>query len=48
MKQVFCLCRKEHRLRVPETKMLMRIFGPKREEMAGGQRKVHDQTFLRL
>jgi hypothetical protein len=28
--------REEHRLRVSENRMLRRIFGPKREEVAGG------------
>jgi hypothetical protein len=28
--------REEHRLRVSENMVLRRIFGPKREEMAGG------------
>jgi hypothetical protein len=30
----------EHRLRVSENGMLMRIFGPKRDELAGGWRKL--------
>jgi hypothetical protein len=33
----WCLTpREEHKLRVFENRMLMRIFGPKREEVAGG------------
>jgi hypothetical protein len=33
--------RKKHRLRVFENRMLQRIFGPKRDEMTGGWRKLH-------
>jgi hypothetical protein len=31
--------REEHRFRVYENRMLRRIFGPKRDEVAGGWRK---------
>jgi hypothetical protein len=33
--------RGEHRLRVFENRVLGRIFGPKREEVAGGWRRLH-------
>jgi hypothetical protein len=33
--------RKEHRLRVSENKVFRRIFGPKRDEVTGGWRKLH-------
>jgi hypothetical protein len=33
--------REEHRLRVFENRVLMRIFGPKRDEVTGGWRKLH-------
>jgi hypothetical protein len=33
--------RGEHRLSVFEKRVLRRIFGPKREEMAGGWRRLH-------
>jgi hypothetical protein len=35
--------REEHRLRVSENRALMRIFGPKREEVAGGWRRLHNE-----
>jgi hypothetical protein len=33
--------REEHKLRVFETKVLRRIFRPKRNEVTGGWRKLH-------
>jgi hypothetical protein len=35
--------REEHRLRVFENRVLRRIFGPKRHEVAGGWRKLHNE-----
>jgi hypothetical protein len=35
--------REEHRLRVCENRMLRRIFGPKREEVAGGWRRLDNE-----
>jgi hypothetical protein len=35
--------REEHRLRLIENRMLRRIFGPKRGEMTGGWRKLHNK-----
>jgi hypothetical protein len=35
--------REEHRLRVFENRMLRRIFGPKRYEVTGGYRKLHNE-----
>jgi hypothetical protein len=35
--------REEHRLRVFENRVLRRIFGPKRDEMAGGWRKLQNE-----
>jgi hypothetical protein len=32
-----------HRLRVFENRVLRRIFGPKRDEVAGGWRKLHNE-----
>jgi hypothetical protein len=34
--------REEHRLRVFENRMLRRIFGPNRDEVTGGWRKLHN------
>jgi hypothetical protein len=35
--------RKEHTLRVFENRVLRRIFGPKRDEVTGGWRKLHNE-----
>jgi len=35
--------REEHRLRVFENRVLMRIFGPKRDEVTGEWRKLHNE-----
>jgi hypothetical protein len=35
--------REEHRLRVFENRVLRRIFGPKRDEVMGGCRKLHNE-----
>jgi hypothetical protein len=35
--------REEHRLRVFKNKVLRRIFGPKRDEVTGGWRKLHNE-----
>jgi hypothetical protein len=35
--------REEYRLRVFENRMLRRIFGPKRDEVTGGWRKLHNE-----
>jgi hypothetical protein len=35
--------REEHRLRVFENKVLRRIFGPRRDEVTGGWRKLHNE-----
>jgi hypothetical protein len=40
--------RQEHRLRVFEIKVLRRIFGPKRDEVTGGWRKLHNEEFRDL
>jgi hypothetical protein len=49
--------REEHRLRVFENRVLRRIFGPKRDEVTGGWRKLHNgelhnlyssQTIIRM
>jgi hypothetical protein len=40
--------REEHRLRVSENRELRRIFGPKREEVAGGWRILHNEELHKL
>jgi hypothetical protein len=35
--------REEHRLRVFENRVLKRIFGPKRDEVTGGWKKLHNE-----
>jgi hypothetical protein len=40
--------REEHRLRVFENRVLRRIFGPKRDEVAGGWRKLHNEDLHNL
>jgi hypothetical protein len=35
--------REEHRLRVFENRVLRRIFAPKRDEVTGGGRKLHNE-----
>jgi hypothetical protein len=35
----------EHRLRVFENMVLRRIFGPKRDEVTGECRKLHNESF---
>jgi hypothetical protein len=35
--------REEHRLRVIEKRVLRRIFEPKRDEVTGGWRKLHNE-----
>jgi hypothetical protein len=37
--------REEHRLRVFENRVLRRIFGPKRDEVTGGWRKLLNEEF---
>jgi hypothetical protein len=37
------ILREEHRLRMFENRVLRRIFGPKRDEVIGGWRKLHNE-----
>jgi hypothetical protein len=37
------MLREEHRLRLFENRVLRRIFGPKRDEVTGGWRKLHNE-----
>ena len=41
-------CRGERRLRVFKKKMLRRIFGPKRDEVTGEWRKLHNEELNEL
>jgi hypothetical protein len=38
--------REEHRLRVLENMVLRRLFGPKRDEVTAGWRKLHNERIL--
>jgi hypothetical protein len=40
--------REEHRLRVFENRVLRRIFGPKRDEVCGEWRKLHNKELRDL
>jgi len=40
--------REEHRLRVFENKVLRRVFGPKRDEVTGEWRKLHNEELSDL
>jgi hypothetical protein len=40
--------REEHRLRVFENRILRRIFGPMRDEVMGGWRKLHNEELHNL
>jgi hypothetical protein len=40
--------REEHKLRVFEKRVLRRIFGPKRDEVTGGWRKLHNAELYNL
>jgi hypothetical protein len=42
------ILREEHRLRVFENRVLRRIFGPKRDEVTGDWRKLHNGEFHNL
>jgi hypothetical protein len=40
--------REEHNLRVFENRVLRRIFGPKRDRVMGGWRKLHNEELHNL
>jgi hypothetical protein len=40
--------REEHRQRVFENRMLRRIFGPRRDEVTGDWRKLHNEEIHKL
>jgi hypothetical protein len=43
-----CEIWEEHKLRVVENRVLRRIFGPKRDEVAGKWRKLHNEKLRDL
>jgi hypothetical protein len=40
--------REEHRVRMFENRLLRRIFAPKKDEMTGGWRKLHNEELHNL
>jgi hypothetical protein len=42
------ILREEHRLRVFENRVLRRIFGPKRDDVTGNWRKLHNEELHKL
>jgi hypothetical protein len=42
------ILREEHRPRMFENRVLRRIFGPKRDEVMGGWRKLHSEELHNL
>jgi hypothetical protein len=42
------ILREEHRLRVFEDRVLRRIYAPKRDEVMGDWRKLHNEEFHNL
>jgi hypothetical protein len=42
------MLREEHRLRMFENRVLRRIFGPKRDGVTGGWRKLHNEELHNL
>jgi hypothetical protein len=43
-----CINVEEHKLRVFENRVLRRIFGPKRDGVTGGWRKLHNEELHNL
>jgi hypothetical protein len=44
----FLTLREDHRLRVFQNRVLRRIFGPKRDEVTGGWRRLHNEELHNL
>jgi len=42
------ITQEEHRLRVFENRVMRRIFGPKRKDVAGGWRRLHNEELCNL
>jgi hypothetical protein len=47
-KQRILTLREEHKLRVFENRVLRKTFGPKRDEVIGGWRKLHNEELHNL
>jgi hypothetical protein len=45
---LFLILKEEHRLMVFQNRVLGRIFGPKKDEVTGGSRKVHNEELHNL
>jgi hypothetical protein len=48
VKVVSLILREKHRLSLFENRVLRRIFGPKRDEVTGGWRKLHNDELHNL
>jgi hypothetical protein len=48
LKLGFSHYRKNRKFRILENRVLRRIFGPKREEVAGGWRRLHNEELHNL
>jgi hypothetical protein len=46
--ETWSILREEHLLLVFENRVLRRVFGPKREEMVGGWRRLHSEDLHNL
>jgi hypothetical protein len=44
----FLTIREEHRLRVFENRVLRKIYGPKKDEVTGGWRELHNEELHNL
>jgi hypothetical protein len=44
----FLILREEHRLRMFQNRVLRRIFGPKRDDVTGEWRKLHNEELLQV
>jgi len=40
------ILREEHRLRVLENRVLRKIFGPERDKVTGGWRRLHNEHLM--
>jgi hypothetical protein len=42
------MLREEHRLRMSGNRVLRKVFGPKRDEVVGGWKRVHNEELYNL